>query len=356
MATAKKLPSGSWRVQVSLGKDPVTGKRIVQSVTAPTKREAEYEAAQLKLKHKIEKRDPQSITLGDAITKYIERFDALLSPATIRSYKSMREHRAQAIMDVKLKNLSRETIQRTINAEAKEVSPKTVRNVYGLITSTLREYHPDLYAELHNRPIRLPQAEPKEQLALEPDEIRRLFKAIRGQSIEIPVLLATWLCMSRSEIAGLRWDHVDFDRHTLRVDQSKIVAEKGTVVKTTKTRYRNRTLTMPEYIEKVLLAEKEKSTGDFVIPYHPCKMYDRLKRICKNEGLPQIRFHDLRHSSASVMLALNIPSYYAQRRGGWATDNMLKNVYGHTLETKRNEFDDVIDAFFERLSDEEKSV
>lgn len=176
---------------------------------------------------------------------------------------------------------------------------------------------------------------------------------IRGTKIEVPVLLALWLCMSRSEILGLTWDDVDFTAHTLRVEKSRVVDVDGkTVIKPTKNRYRTRTLTLPEYIEKVLAKEKETATSEFICPMHPNTISKEFKKFCEKNGIRPLRFHDLRHSSASVMIALNIPFFYAQRRGGWASDNMLQKVYGHQLEAKRNEFDDRIDEFFDALNDE----
>lgn len=352
MPKAKRLPSGSWRVQVLVGRDE-NGKRIMQSITAGTKKEAEYQASLVIMGLAEKKKKPEAATLSDAIDLYIKKYDGLLSPTTVRGYRSIQRNNVQGIMKTPLTQLDENAIQAAISADSKRLAPKTIRNIYNLILPALREYHPNLYDALKKRPARLPQDQPKEQHAYEPEEIKELFSAIRGKKIEVPVLLALWLCMSRSEILGLTWDDVDFQAHTLRVEKSRVVDVDGkTVIKPTKNRYRTRTLTMPEYIEKVLAQARETATSEFICPMHPNTISKDFKKLCERNGIRPLRFHDLRHSSASVMIALNIPFFYAQRRGGWASDNMLQRVYGHQLEAKRNEFDDRIDAFFDGLNDE----
>jgi len=65
--------------------------------------------------------------------------------------------------------------------------------------------------------------------------------------------------------------------------------------------------------------------------------------------LPHFRFHDLRHANTSVMLALNIPDKYAMERMGHATNNMLKTVYQHTMDEKRESVSDAIDEYFKKI-------
>ena len=65
-----------------------------------------------------------------------------------------------------------------------------------------------------------------------------------------------------------------------------------------------------------------------------------------------MRFHDLRHLNASVMLQLGIPDKYAMERGGWSTNQTLKNVYQHTFSAERQIVDDKIDQFFENIQHE----
>ena len=122
------------------------------------------------------------------------------------------------------------------------------------------------------------------------------------------------------------------------------------VEKGTKTTSSTRTLSVPDYIMEKLAAAKETSSGgDRVVPLSSESMYKRLKTILRKHDLPDIRFHDLRHTAASVMLTLNIPDKYAQARGGWATNHTMKTVYQHTMQSQQSAVDMAIDNYFYNL-------
>lgn len=360
MASAKQLPSGSWRVQVYAGKAP-DGKRQYISITKPTKKEAEFEALQFQLHHKEISRDSSNMTLDEAMGKYIASKDGILSPSTIRGYENIRRNNLQGLMDMRLNRLTPQIIQQAINKETKPYTdkrgrqkvrtPKTIRNIHGLLSAVLAEYHPSLTLR-----TTLPQKEIKEQQILEPEQIAALLKAVEGKAMELPVLMGVWLCMRASEISALTWDCVDFERKTLTIKKA-LVRDKDNqwVEKGTKTTGSTRTVSVPDYILEKLQAVKDSGTGERVVPLSSESMYKRLKTILKKHGLPDIRFHDLRHTSASVMAALNIPTKYAQARGGWSTPTTMQRVYQHTMASKRTAIDEAIDGYFSELLDQEKA-
>ena len=351
MATAKKLPSGSWRVQVYAGKD-AAGKNQYRSFTRPTKKEAEYEALQWQMHYKEISRDSTAMTLAEAMDKYIKSKDGILSPSTIRGYDIIRREHLKGLMDQRLNRLTPALIQEAINQESKPYidkhgrtktpSPKSVRNVHGLLSAVLTEYCPGLRLN-----TTLPQKQITEQSILEPEEIAALLRAVDGTEMEIPVLLAVWLCMRSSEITGLTWDCVDFQRGTVTIRQARVRNSRNEwVEKGTKTTGSTRTVNAPDYILDKLAAAKKDATTEYVVNIKGNCLYQRLKTILRKNDLPDIRFHDLRHTAASVMLMLNVPDKYAQRRGGWSTSATMKNVYQHTMAAKRSAVDDAIDNYF----------
>ncbi len=358
MATAKKLPSGSWRVQVYAGKD-AAGKRQYLSFTRPTKKEAEYEALQFQIRHKEISRDMTAMTVAEAMDRYLSIKSEVLSPSTLRAYDALRRTHLQGLMDVRLNRLTPAMVQEAINQETKPYvdfrgikrtpSPKSVRNIYGLLTAVLSEYYPDLRLN-----TTLPQKRVVEQTILEPEQIGTLLRAVEGSEIELPVLLAVWLCMRSSEITGLTWDCIDFERKTIAVKQALVRGKNNTwVQKGTKTVGSTRTLNAPDYIMDKLAAVKATATDDRVFPFHGGILYARLKTVLRQNDLPDIRFHDLRHTSASVMALLGIPVLYAQKRGGWSGPRTLQAVYEHTMRSKRNAVDVQIDSFFTSLIEKE---
>ena len=114
MATAKKTSNGKWRVQVA---KMIDGKLVKKSITAETKAEAEYLAEQWKNNVK-EIYNPVNLTFSQAIDKYIDSKSNILSPSTIRNYRTIQKNAIKLINDIKIKNINREIVQKQININA----------------------------------------------------------------------------------------------------------------------------------------------------------------------------------------------------------------------------------------------
>ena len=369
MAKAKKLPSGNWRVLVyshSVNELDSNGnviydkngkpkkKRIYESFTSddPTlkgKKEAEYLAAEFAFIKK-KKSKPVNLTLSEAIDKYIEDSNMLLSPTTIQGYKKIKRNSYQELMDIPLKNLSQDLLETAVNNEtrrpskrqgnknARAISPKTVRNSYGLLSAVINKYYPDLDCS-----IQLPSSENTIKELPEPDIIMDI---VKDTEIELPVLLAMWLSFSMSEIRGLKKSFIVNGYITIRevvVDVNREPTRK----KQAKTFTRTRRHKIPGYIQ--YLINKTDPDVDELITLSGHAIYMRFKRLLAKNGIPHMTFHDLRHVNASVMAMLRIPDKYAMERGGWKTDKVMKKVYTHTFSEEREKVDIVIDSYFEQV-------
>ena len=225
-------------------------------------------------------------------------------------------------------------------------TPKYVRNIHGLLSAVLREYYPALQLN-----TTLPQKQLTEQAYLEPEQIGVLLRAVKGNELEIPVLLALWLSLRSSEVTGLTWDCVDFEHSTITVRQARVRDKQNRwVEKTTKTTNSTRTINAPAYIMELLWAAKENAgPEDHVVTIKGNCLYQRLKVILRKNGLPDIRFHDLRHTCCSVMASLNIPEKYMMKRGGWSSPSVMRQVYTHTMQSKQRTVDETIDRYFYSL-------
>lgn len=333
MAKAKKLPSGNWRVNQYVGKDE-TGKRKFESFTADTKKEAEYMAAEYMM-HK--KKRVEGITVGDAIDNYIASKNNILSPTTISGYQKIRRNNMKNIMDVALKNVDSRLVQVEINREAAFQSPKSIRNSYSLLNSALVVYMPELRLNLT-----FPAKIRKNKELVMPQDI---IKLVRGTSIELPVMLAMWMGLRMSEILGIKKSDITGNR--LFINRVKVYVDKQYIIKEqAKTFESNRSLRLPDYLLE-LIGKVDFSDDDFIIADSGRAIYARFVRLLKNNGLPHMKFHDLRHLNASVMVKLGIPDKYAMERGGWKTDDVMKSVYQHTFSSERDSVDDKIDEYFQ---------
>jgi integrase len=344
MAKAKQLPSGNWRALCYAGKGP-DGKRKYESITAPTEKECNYLALEFELKHKEISKDSGNMTLKEAIKAYIDSKDGILSPATITGYRRKSKNHLQGLLNCKLNKLSQEMIQRAINDEAKKHSPKTVRDVHGLLSAVLKVYRPDFALR-----TTLPKKQKYFASIPQEAEISKIVQIVKGTEIELPVLLSVWLSLRMSELRGIEWSSIKGNK--LYINQAIVDTEDGSVLKRTpKTNASNRILEIPPYIMQLI--NKTPKEGRFLISLSGQAIYKRFVRLCEKNGLGHFRFHDLRHANASIMLALNVPTKYAQERGGWETDSTLKSVYQHTFSEQRKIVDQKMDAYFENLMQHE---
>lgn len=336
MATARKLPSGSWRVQQFI--DTVNGKRIYKSFTANTKKEAEYDAAEY-VKNYRRMQSPAQLTVGEAMDRYTENKSAILSPETIRGYKKIRKNTLQGIINTRLSDLSQSAIQTAVNEDAKRLSPKSIRNAHGLLSSVIAEFYPDF-----NLNTKLPQKVKTTISVPHTDVVHAMLEGGKETLVGTIVLLGAVLGLRRSEMCALTWADIDIKGKLLTINKAIVQNDKKEwVLKNPKSYAGSRTVSMPEMAVDYL--QTAPRTSDRVVPITPCAASNRFRRFAKKHGT-STRLHDLRHYNASIMLALGVPDKYAMERLGHATPHMLKNVYQHTLSDKQAEIAGQIETFF----------
>ena len=342
---AKKLPSGSWNVQVM-----VDGRRV--SVTAPNEKEAVARAMQVKagMVQAREQARSGSITLEDAIAQYTQEREHVLSPSTIEGYEEIRRNRFRGLMDKKLRSIGAQQLQEAINREAGDgISAKTIRNALGLVEAVMAYYDMDV----DTKRLKLPQRKRQEHKIMDAADIVELFDRIRGNLVEVPILLAVWLGMRRSEIMGLCWDCVDAQNSRITIRRTYIRGKDGYVLRDgTKTEASRRVLDCPAYImDKLEAMRPENANGtDRVFKMHPNTIYQSMRRICEREGIDFVGVHGLRHTNASVMLSLGIVDKAAMARGGWSTDVTMKQVYQHLFRSDLDAATVLVNTFFDQIA------
>lgn len=319
MAKAKKLPSGSWRCQVYDYTDE-TGKRHYESFTADSKKEAEYLAAAFSATKNKAKR-PENMTLNDAIDKYIAIKEGVLSPTTIRTYRSSQRTHCAAIGDISIRDISNTDIQSWVSDLSKRMQPKTVRNSYGLVVSALEMFNPELHLK-----ITLPQKKESNFYTPSDDDIKKLLERVSGSEIEIAVLLAAFGTLRRGEICALT--DKDIRGNCISVNKAMVRnIQNEWIIKEPKTFSSNRTIELPDFVIKRL----SKIEGN-IVKMHPDALSESFRRAIRTAGVPVFRFHDIRHYSASILHALGVPDQYIMQRGGWSSDYVMKHVYRNVID------------------------
>lgn len=347
MPTAKKLPSGSWRCQVYSHKD-ASGKRVYKSFTCTDpspkgKWTCEKEAVtwaenkEIYITYEI-------LTFGQAADEYINNRRNLLSPRTIDDYERTKRLYLNSLEDIKINELKQSDVQRVINACAAKLSPKTVANVHSFISSVIRQERPDMVLRTS-----LPQrTKPKLNIPSD-DEIKRLLEAVKGTSLELPIMLAAFGPMREGEICALRMENIQGTTvHVCENMVKKMVGGHTTwVIRHPKSLDGDRFIVFPQFV-----ADLWKGKKDRVTDMNPNTLSKAFKAALDKHEIKHFRFHDLRHYSASVQHTL-IPDAYLMQRGGWASDKILKSVYRHVMDDKTKEMNAKVNSYFERLMQHE---
>lgn len=332
---AKKLGSGAWHASVM-----VDGRRI--SVTGET--EAAVNRRVAYLKGGGDKPDKsQRLTLSGAIDAYIELRGSQLSPATVRGYRGIQKHRFPSLLGRDVRSITQADVQIAVNNEAEVVSAKTVANAYGMIASVLRRYG----LALGKKDILLPQqAKPVKQY-LQPDDIGKLAAAIDGDICEVPILLAVWLGMRRSEIVGLCWDCVDTQRSLIHVRRTVVPdsTHKMVLKNVPKNSTSQRTIDCPTYImDKIKALPRRQDNRLFAL--HPNTITRHVHRACAAAGVVDTTTHGLRHTNAAVMKALGVDDRLAMERGGWSNEATYRKTYSYIFDDDKIDANEAINNYF----------
>ncbi len=336
MTKAKKLPSGSWRVNQYVGTDE-NGKKKYKSFTAPSKKEAEAAAQEYLVLNKEE--EYCNLTFGKAREAYINLKRNVLSPSTIYGYERLKRNTGE-IDDMKISEIRQTDIQRLVNNLSVTASPKTVRNTHGFISSVLKTFRPNLKLT-----TTLPQKE-KPQIAIpSEDEIRTIHKSVKGTDLELPFLLAAMCGLRASEVVGIEKKNIDPVRKEIHIVQAIVYGTEGATKKKPKSDAGFRTVPASKEIIDLAMSQP----GERVVPLVSGYLSHRWSKKMKKIGFPQYHYHSLRHYFASRALLLGIPQKYIAEMIGHASEEFLARVYQHTFPDAKKEF-------AERLIEDERRI
>ena len=215
------------------------------------------------------------------------------------------------------------------------------------------------------QPPRPRRAEP---VSVDAELLKRLLQAASGTPLEVPAAIAAATGMRRGEILALRWANIAADRTSAHVRASLQPTREGLVFERPKTARSRRAVALPAFVRLVLerhrdrQAEEKRRIGagwqesDLVVtrpdgsPVNPDSLSSAWRRLVRKHGLPAVRFHDLRHAHATLMLLQGVHPKIVSERLGHASVGITLDTYSHVLPSMQAQAVEAFDRLFPEAS------
>ena len=352
----------TYSIIVDLGRDK-NGKRKQKWFNGfKTKKEAEKELA--KVINQIDNKtfvNPDKVTLKEYLTRWFDDIvEPNLSQTTKDGYRYFVDgHIVPALGDILIQNLQPMHIQQFYKEQLENgrvdgkggLSAKSVLNIHRILKRALAHA---VKMQVVNRNaaefVEVPKQKKYKASVLDETQVQNMLKVFKETNLYIPVLLAVGLGLRRGEALGLRWQDIDFESNSIAIIQTLLMTKGGIIFHDPKTETSKRVLIAPSTIMEELKKHKERqeevikimgkayqdndlvSCYDDGHPFNPSTYSGLFGDILKRNKLPQIRFHDLRHTNATIMLKHNISAKVASERLGHSTIGITLDLYSHVLK------------------------
>lgn len=325
------------------------------------KRKAESELARLRAEFEPPKEvgDLSSDMLfADYLLEWLEIAKGRLAHATYGAYQGLLKSTIVPYFRKKkltLRELEARHLQMFYSEMLRRVTPNTVIHYHAVIHSALKyAVKTDMLIQNVADKVDRPRKNSFQPVFLSADEMQKMFEALRGTKLELPVLVAAFYGLRRGEVVGLKWDAIDFERNTITikhiVTNAKIDGKCEIVcADRAKTKSSLRSLPLVSNIREKLLALREqqkenrrvcgncysKKYDGYVFVdamgniFNPRSVTANFSKLLEQNGLRHIRFHDLRHSCASLLLANDVPLKHIQEWLGHSDIGTTANIYSH---------------------------
>ncbi len=338
-----KRVDGRWEARIVAGHKK-NGLPIFKSVACKTQREARVKLDELKEMYRgVELTEDSRMTLGEWLDKWLIEYKAppVLRQNTYNGYeRDINHHIKPYIGDKVIMQVKSSDVQKLINKLKKDGRKnKDVEGEKGLASATVRGIHSLLHAAMESAVLEgiipsnpcigttLPKLVRKEKTIVGIEQMQKLMELLREDEIWHEFFMTDFLTgMRRGEICGLRWEDFDNERGTLTVNRTVTYVNGKPVISPPKTEEGNRTFCLPDTLWWILSDRKEASVSEWIfhdpvkpeLPIRPNAAYHRLHILLKQAGLERMRFHDIRHSFASVSANIGV------------APQVLSSIVGHT--------------------------
>ena len=325
------------------------------------KRKAEAELARIRAEFEPPKEvgDLSSDMLfADYLLEWLEIAKGRLAVATYSSYAAMINKPIGPYFrqrNLTLRELEARHLQMFYSEMLRKVKPNTVIHYHAIIHSALKyAVKTDMLVQNVADKVDRPKKNSFQPVFLSAEEMQKMFEALRGTKLELPVLVAAFYGFRRGEVLGLKWDAIDFERGTISVIRTVTTITldgKQTEIEQQSAKTKSSLRTLPligsfrEYFLQVKEAQelnKQVCGNCYNYEYDGFVFVDELgermrvdyltnafPKFLESHGLRRMRFHDLRHSCASLLLANGVPLKHIQEWLGHSDFTTTANIYAH---------------------------
>lgn len=369
----------TWQVTIELPKDEMTNKRQRLFLKFQgTRQEAEKFKTQ-KL-YEVDKNiliKPQKQKFADFLDYWIDIETNSLKESTVEEYKHyIDRHIKPALGNINIQELKPKQLQDFYHKELKNgrldgtggISKKTLQNIHRIIHRALQSA---LKWEMVNKNVadnvELPQPQKYNASVYTAEELIKLITRVRKTDIYIPVMITIYTGMRRGEVLGLTWNNIDLENKIIYIDKQLQTLKSGTKLVKPKTENSIRKIDISDTLVEILkrhrleqnkykmqLGKAYENNINAVCTYpsgklfNPKRFSNKFAKFLSDNDLPKCRFHDLRHTHASLLLKDGVKDELVSSRLGHKSVSITKNIYRHIYKEEEqnvaSEFDKLLNT------------
>jgi integrase len=352
---------GKWVAEISLG--PGAGRETFYGTTRGDVRD--WLTGKLREKQLGLSRSRQRVTTGQALTQWLDQVaKPRVRPSTFERYRGLVEqHLIPSLGSIPLEKLTPRQVQSMLNAKAAGgMKPRGVHHLRAVLRTALNQAVrwgdvPRNVAALTDSP----RVEAHAITFLDAAQAGQLLGAAANERLRALYAVALALGLRQGEALGLRWQDVDLETRQLQVRHALQRIDGRLQLVEPKTVRSRRTITMPAAVvnalrdhrrtqlEEQLLDGSKWRDGGFVfasphgLPLDGTVVTHQFQRLLKRAGLPRLRFHDLRHSCASLLLAQGVSARMVMETLGHSNISTTMDIYSHVMPSLRQDAADAMD-------------
>ncbi len=357
----RKRKDGRWEGRYTAGFDPTTGKQVFKNVLGKTQNEVKEKLKKaLEESQKLDFTRTGKYTVSQWMEEWFENVCKIkVRPSSHQTYRGYIDHHItpyigktpiEKLSTMDLQKLCRKLMDKgrveRIEAEKqpKGLSAKTVRNIIQIISSAMDfAVAQKIITENPCKAVELPKVEKQEMQTIPAEQLQAFLTEAKASGVYEMYYIELSTGLRRGELLGLKWSDIDWNNAVITV-RRQIVRINGEITEAPlKTKNSYRTVTISPQAVEVLKAQKEKTSSEYVFPsptggpISPDSVNNMLKRVLSRAGIPKVRFHDLRHTFATIALQNGVDIKTVSSILGHFSAGFTLDTYAHVTTAAQKE-------------------